>query len=459
MSNAVAAFYASQQPSPERTKPYFESILSRPLFIKLFRLAVGKLNPDLSEEETDFIGITNILNSAALLNKYRDILADMGEVDIEDPAFHEYLCECTQDLVPREVDVVIDTIIKELLKFADEYRSKYRDDSVSSHRERTSLVKKMESAIKMVDLSLDIDAEEFYRMYREYTSLKDRSCKTCTVCGCRRPVDKLDDAVDFFETVEVSDDQAVIFNGMLYNAAGVEDEDGRLAQRCFHIEQVNERLYHFLDFDEEEYQKVREEYNGDNPTQDARFSLVQSGKLKKLPACAGCFNALKRRYEWRCDTGNEYESEYCPPLPKFCFKRRDFGRIPAGMPKLSKLGRTAISPFVAYTRILQLRNPVKDAECGQSATTGTNFSLSTTALRGKEFFIPQTDGEFCGSYKTTLPRDDITHRHRLFFMGNEKQWRFMERRLNKMNVGLDFDVHNCMQWLKVLKRTEAFLSI
>ena len=87
------------------------------------------------------------------------------------------------------------------------------------------------------------------------------------------------------------------------------------------------------------------------------------------------------------------------------------------MPKLSKLGRTAISPFVAYTRILQLRNPVKDAECGQSATTGTNFSLSTTAVRGKEFFVPQTDAEFCGSYKTTLPRDDITHRHRLFFMG------------------------------------------
>ena len=25
-----------------------------------------------------------------------------------------------------------------------------------------------------------------------------------------------------------------------------------------------------------------------------------------------------------------------------------------------------------------------------------------------------------------------------------------------MNVGLDFDVHNCMRWLKVLKRTEAF---
>ena len=52
----------------------------------------------------------------------------------------------------------------ELLKFADEYRNTYRGDSVSSHRERTSLVRKIQSAIKMVDISLDIDAEEFYRM-------------------------------------------------------------------------------------------------------------------------------------------------------------------------------------------------------------------------------------------------------------------------------------------------------
>ena len=126
------------------------------------------------------------------------------------------------------------------------------------------------------------------------------------------------------------------------------------------------------------------------------------------------------------------------------------------MPKLSKLGRTAISPFVAYTRILQLRNPVKEAECGQSSTTGNNFSLSTSTLKGKEFFVPQTDVEFCDSYTTTLPRDDISHRHRLFFMGNEKHWRLMERRLNKMNVGLDFNVDSCLKWIKVLKRTEAF---
>ena len=163
---------------------------------------------------------------------------------------------------------------------------------------------------------------------------------------------------------------------------------------------------------------MSEEYDGDNPTQDPRFSLVQCDKLKKLPACDSCFSGLKRRYEWKHNTGNEYDSENCPPLPKFCFKRRDFGRIPAGMPKLSKLGRTAISPFVAFTRILQLRNAVKDAECGQTSTTGTNFSISTATMRGKEFFVPQTDSEFCESYNTTLPRDDITHRHRLFFMGN-----------------------------------------
>ena len=84
---------------------------------------------------------------------------------------------------------------------------------------------------------------------------------------------------------------------MLFNAAGVEDEDGRFAQKCFHIELVEERLYHFLDFDEDEYQKVSEEYDGENATQDPAFSLVQSGQLKKLPACDKCFTALKRRYE------------------------------------------------------------------------------------------------------------------------------------------------------------------
>ena len=61
-----------------------------------------------------------------------------------------------------------------------------------------------------------------------------------------------------------------------------------------------------------------------------------------------------------CDT----DSDNCPPLPKFCFKERDFGRIPAEMPALTKVGRTAISPFVAFVRILQLRNPIKGVDSG-----------------------------------------------------------------------------------------------
>ena len=48
---------------------------------------------------------------------------------------------------------------------------------------------------------------------------------------------------------------------------------GKLAQKCYHIDHIDGRLYHFLDFDEEEYQKVSEEYDGDNPTQYPRFSL------------------------------------------------------------------------------------------------------------------------------------------------------------------------------------------
>ena len=78
MTNAVAAFYASQPPPPERTKPYFESMLFRPLFIRLFRLAIGKLKADISEEETDSIAVTTILNSASLLNEYKDFLAEVG---------------------------------------------------------------------------------------------------------------------------------------------------------------------------------------------------------------------------------------------------------------------------------------------------------------------------------------------------------------------------------------------
>ena len=129
-----------------------------------------------------------------------------------------------------------------------------------------------------------------------------------------------------------------------------------------------------------------------------------------------------------------------PPLPKFCFKERDFGRIPAELPKLTKIGRTSISPFVAFIRILQLRNTIKDVDCGQQATSGVNFSIGTDTVKGKEFYVPMDDIDFCKSYVTSLPREDVASKHRIFFVGNDKQWNFMARRLNRMNIGLDFDV-------------------
>ena len=64
-------------------------------------------------------------------------------------------------------------------------------------------------AVNMVNLSLDVDAAEFYKMYSEYTSLKDRNCKTCTVCGSRQSVEKLKDAVHFMETLEMSEEKLV----------------------------------------------------------------------------------------------------------------------------------------------------------------------------------------------------------------------------------------------------------
>ena len=63
-ANAVGAFYASSPPPPDRTKPHSESMLTRPL-CNLFALALGELDAELSESETDFPN--GILNSAALL--------------------------------------------------------------------------------------------------------------------------------------------------------------------------------------------------------------------------------------------------------------------------------------------------------------------------------------------------------------------------------------------------------
>ena len=91
------------------------------------------------------------------------------------------------------------------------------------------------------------------------------------------------------------------------------------------------------------------------------------------------------------------------------------------MPSLTKIGRTAISPFVAFVRILQLRNPIKDVDSGQQATTGMNYSIGTDTVKGKQFYIPLDNIDFCKSYATSLPREDVASKHRIFFMGDDKQ--------------------------------------
>ena len=73
----------------------------------------------------------------------------------------------------------------------------------------------MRNAIEKVDLSLSVDSDEFYRMYNIYQSLKDCSCKICTVCGCRQQVETLKDAACFFDTLEVSNENAENFNSLL----------------------------------------------------------------------------------------------------------------------------------------------------------------------------------------------------------------------------------------------------
>ena len=88
---------------------------------------------------------------------------------------------------------------------------------------------------------------------------------------------------------------------------------------------------------------------------------------------------------------------------------------------MTKIGRTAISPFVAFVRILQLRNPIKDVDSGQQAISGMNFSIGTDSVNGKEFYIPLDNIDFCKSYATSLPREDVASKCRIFSLGDDKQ--------------------------------------
>ena len=161
---------------------------------------------------------------------------------------------------------------------------------------RQELLEKMVSIIRNVEMSGAVTAEDFYTMYDNYVSLKERTCKICTVCGVRRPVNRLNDALAYFDLLKATSDQTDIFNSLVDDKIE-DDRMGRLAQRCFHIENLNGQLYHFLDFDEEKYEQHADNYKGLDPTQDPLFSLCSSGVPTKLPACDNCHSALKKRFD------------------------------------------------------------------------------------------------------------------------------------------------------------------
>ena len=142
-------------------------------------------------------------------------------------------------------------------------------------------------------------------------------------------------------------------------------------------------------------------------------------------------------------------------LKSLCFKRCDLGRIPKSLPKLSNCGRTAISPFIAYTIIRQLRTSRHLPGSAQHTTKGSKFSIPSEEVAGKEFVIPLLHDEFINSFQKDLPRENIAERHRVLFLGNENDWRSMESTLNRQNRGQYFNASDCYNFLKLLKKTGA----
>ena len=133
-------------------------------------------------------------------------------------------------------------------------------------------------------------------MYDNYVSLKERICKNCTVCGVRRPVTHLNNALAYFDLLKATPDQTDVFNALV--DVNIEDDRlGRLSQKCFHIENLNGQLYHFLDFDEEKYEQHADNYKGLDPNQDPLFSLCSPSVPTKLPPCDKFHTALKKRFD------------------------------------------------------------------------------------------------------------------------------------------------------------------
>ena len=323
------------------------------------------------------------------------------------------------------------------------------------------------------------DTKVFFEKNEIYDNLKSRTYRTCCVCGVRRMVPEnssnLKDAVEFKDLLVVEEHELENWLRLKYDN---EDEIGAESQECYHIAFAKgEKLYyHILDYDETSIS------NEDDST---IHPLIKNGKLSKLPSCEICFDNLRRAHKFllkhnKCQgnssdvsfsdtssttfsTTSEMErddvwTKAIKMLKPLSFKRCDVGRIPKSLRNLNSCGRTAIAPFVAFTKVKQLRSSVHLPGSGQSSTSGSKFSVPSERIIGKEFYIPLTNNEFIKSYRKKLPRSDVAVRHRIFFLGNLTNWKSMESTLNKQNRGQSFDVQLCSKWLDVLKRTGALSS-
>ena len=307
----------------------------------------------------------------------------------------------------------------------------------------------------------------FYEKNEIYQELKNRPYKICCVCGIKTSiVDKsseLKNAVAFKDLLVVEDEELAEWKALKNDG---EDELGELAQQCFHISSVEheKKYYHLLNIADPD---------PDNSMEQS-CCLIKDGKLSRLPACEECFDRLKKADKLLKEGAVSRDSPAClgstsksndgglsiwdtaiGMLKRLCFKRCDLGRIPKSLPKLSNCGRTAIAPFVAYTIIRQLRSSQHLPGSAQYSTKGSKFSVPSEGVTGKEFVIPLLHDEFINSFQTELPRANVAIRHRVLFLGNDKDWRSMESTLNRQNRGQDFDALESYNLLKLLKKTGA----
>ena len=299
----------------------------------------------------------------------------------------------------------------------------------------------------------------FYEKNEIYENLKTRPYKICCVCGTKNSVvdesTELKDAVAFKEVLVVEEEELTEWMALKNDD---EDERGKLAQQCFHIAsvEVEKKFYHILHVDDPD---------PDN-SMEKSCCIINDGTLLRLPACDECFDRLKKANKFlkemaeatnlpASDGGPSARERAIGMLKDLCFKRCDLGRIPKSLPKLSHCGRTAIAPFVAYTIIRQLRCSKYLPGSAQHSSKGSTFSIPTDSVAGKEFVIPLLHDEFVNSFQKELPRENVAERHRVLFLGSERDWNSMESTLNRQNLGQYFNALESYNLLKLLKRTGA----